>query len=129
MRMTLLLAGTLGLLAVVAGTVGAHVLEGQPPDAMRVFEIGQRYHMFHALAILGCGWLFRSPLNGPRRRLPLAAITCFALGVVLFSGSLYALALTRQEAWGVVTPFGGTLFLVGWALLILAAFTRPDHEA
>ena len=124
MRITLLLAGVCGLLAVAAGTVGAHALEGAPPDAITVFGTGQRYHMYHALAILGCGWLF----SAGRARLVSAAVTCFAAGILLFSGSLYTLALTGREWLGMITPFGGMLFLVGWALLIAAAFAQRGHH-
>ncbi|MFW6060526.1 MAG: DUF423 domain-containing protein [Phycisphaeraceae bacterium] len=126
MRITLLLAGVFGLLAVTAGTIRAHVLEGGHPDAIDLFNTGQRYHMYHALAILGCGWLFRHGGG----KLAGAAVACFALGIVLFAGSLYALALTGRGWLGAITPFGGTLFLLGWALLIIAALTnRKHHEA
>jgi uncharacterized membrane protein YgdD (TMEM256/DUF423 family) len=82
-----------------------------------VFETGVRYQMFHALAILIValalarmdGWILRG------------AGWCFTAGIILFSGSLYILALTGIRTLGAVTPFGGVAFLAGWALLVYAA--------
>jgi uncharacterized membrane protein YgdD (TMEM256/DUF423 family) len=84
---------------------------------LAVFETGVRYQMFHALAILVValalarmdGWILRG------------AGWCFTAGIILFSGSLYMLALTGIRTLGAITPFGGVLFLAGWALLVYAA--------
>ena len=84
---------------------------------LAVFETGVRYQMYHAIAILIValaaarldGWLIRT------------AGWSFALGIVLFSGSLYALALTGVTVLGAITPLGGLAFLAGWALFIIAA--------
>ncbi|MEZ5063241.1 MAG: DUF423 domain-containing protein [bacterium] len=112
----------LGFLAVAAGAFGAHALrEVLPADRLAVFETGARYQMFHALALIGVAFV-----AGKRRgqAAPLAG-WLFLLGTILFSGSLYALALTGVRAWGAVTPLGGVAWLAGWAALALAAL-RSD---
>lgn len=124
-RRTLVLAGVFGLLAVVAGTFGAHVLEGRVTGhQLDIFDTAQRYHMYHALALLGCAVLAG---RVPSKRLE-AAVSCFTSGIVLFAGSLYALALTGLDWLGMIAPVGGTLLIVGWALLIAAAFGRAADE-
>jgi uncharacterized membrane protein YgdD (TMEM256/DUF423 family) len=117
---TFLLIGALtGLLAVGIGAFGAHGLRGRlTPDMLAVFETGVRYHMYHALAILLVAALVGRMDGG--RLLP-AAGWCFAAGIAIFSGSLYALALTGVTVLGAITPIGGLAFLAGWACLIIAA--------
>ena len=125
-RMLLVLAGIFGLLAVIAGTFGAHGLEGRvTPHQLDIFDTGQRYHMYHALALLAC-----AALSAHRPSRPLAAAgACFAGGIVLFSGSLYLLSLTGIDGLGMIAPIGGTLFIIGWVLLLVAAGTRrPGDE-
>ncbi len=104
--------------AVAAGAFAAHGLRDRlEPRMLEVFETGARYQMYHALALLAVGILaMRSP-----SALTTAAGWCFFIGIVLFSGSLYALATTGLTRLGIITPFGGTLFLAGWLLLIIAA--------
>ncbi len=98
-------------LAVAAGAFGAHGLRGRlSPEMLSVFETGARYQMYHALALLAAGW---ASGRWPGRR-AVAAGWLFAAGTVLFSGSLYALALTGIRSFGAVTPAGGVCFLVGW---------------
>jgi uncharacterized membrane protein YgdD (TMEM256/DUF423 family) len=112
---TLLLLGSLfAFLAVACGAFGAHMLRGAlSADTMHVFETGVRYHMYHALGIFIAAWLLHSfQLRGAA-----AAGLFFAAGIVLFSGSLYAMALTGAQWLGIVTPFGGLCFLLGWFLL------------
>lgn len=96
---------------VALGAFGAHGLKNRlTPEALAVFETAVRYQAYHALALFavasaradGAGW-------------------CFIAGIAIFSGSLYALALTGERRLGAVTPIGGILFLVGWALLARAA--------
>ncbi len=83
---------------------------------LEVFETGARYQMYHALAIVLCGVLaVRYPAAS-------SAGWIFQLGIVLFSGSLYALSLTGVKEIGAVTPFGGVAFLVGWCWLAYAAW-------
>lgn len=117
------LFGTLGALsaalAVAAGAFAAHALRGRlAPDLLAVFETGARYQMYHALALLAAaGAAGRWPV-----RLVRAAGWLFVAGTVLFSGSLYALALSGVGTLGVITPLGGVAFLAGWACLAAAAW-------
>ena len=108
------LGGAFGFLAVAAGAFGAHGLRGRlAPDLLAVFETAARYQMYHALALLAVVLLLeRRPSPALR-----AAGWCFVTGVVLFSGSLYMLALTGTAWWGAVTPLGGLAFLAGWVTL------------
>jgi len=107
-----------GVVAVAAGAFGAHALRARlDPGMLLVFETGARYQMYHALALLAVAWaVTRWP-----GRLTEAAGWCFLAGTVLFSGSLYAMALTGRRALGVITPLGGVAFLAGWLCLALAA--------
>jgi len=106
-------------LAVAAGAFGAHGLRGRlTPEMLSVFETGARYQMYHALALLAAGW---ASARWPGAR-PAAAGWFFGVGTVLFSGSLYALALTGVRSLGAVTPAGGICLLVGWACLGSAAW-------
>ncbi len=107
------------LLAVVAGAFGAHALRARlAPDLLAVFETGARYQMYHALALLA--------VAGAATRWPGTAVNTagwlFVLGILIFSGSLYLLALTGVRAWGAVTPLGGLAFLAGWAALAWAGW-------
>jgi uncharacterized membrane protein YgdD (TMEM256/DUF423 family) len=116
------LFATLGSLsafvAVAAGAFGAHALRARvQPDLLAVFETGARYQMYHALALLAVAWaVTRWPGPWPAR-----AGWLFVAGTVLFSGSLYALALSGVRWLGAVTPLGGVAFLAGWLCLALAA--------
>ena len=103
-----------GLTAVALGAFAAHALKGKlAPDLFEVFEVGARYHMYHALALLAVGWA--------TTRWPGSAMTAagwlFVAGIVLFSGSLYALAVTGIRPLGAITPLGGVCFLAGWVAL------------
>jgi uncharacterized membrane protein YgdD (TMEM256/DUF423 family) len=111
----------LALLGVAAGAFGAHALRGQI-DAARLlaFETGVRYQLVHALALLFVG--AKAP-TAPRAGAALAG-GCFIAGIVLFSGSLCALAVTGVPAWGVVTPFGGLSLMAGWGALAFAFWPR-----
>ena len=119
MDRTFLLVGAFaGFTGVALGAFGAHGLRGRlTPEMLAVFETGVRYQMYHALALLVTA-LLAVPLGG---RLVTTAGWFFAAGIVLFSGSLYALALSGITVLGAVTPLGGLAFLVGWACLALAA--------
>ena len=109
------------LVAVAAGAFGAHGLRSRlTPDLLAVFETGARYHMYHALALLASAWaVTRWP--GPW---PVRAGWLFVVGTVVFSGSLYALALTGVRWLGAITPLGGVAFLAGWVCLLLGAIRR-----
>lgn len=113
------LGGMAGFLAVAAGAFGAHALEKRlDPRSLEVFETASRYLMFHALALVLAGLLSREGLRVA------GAGWAFLAGSVLFSGSLFGLALTGWRPLGAVTPFGGTAFLIGWGLLAWEAL-RP----
>ena len=106
-----------GGLAVAAGAFGAHMLEKQiVPRFLQAFETGVRYQLVHALALLVVGLL--ATVGGTTRALATAG-WAFLLGSILFSGSLYAMALTGVTMLGAITPLGGVGFLVGWAALAL----------
>jgi uncharacterized membrane protein YgdD (TMEM256/DUF423 family) len=120
-RLFFALGSASALIAVAAGAFGAHGLRARlTPDLLAVFETGARYQMYHALALLAVAWaLARWP--GPW---PVRAGWLFVVGTLLFSGSLYALALSGVRWLGAVTPFGGAAFLAGWLCLLLAAVRR-----
>jgi uncharacterized membrane protein YgdD (TMEM256/DUF423 family) len=110
-----------GFLAVLAGAFGAHALRARlAPEMLQAFETGARYQMFHALALLYLGMAIE---RGRRPGLR-AAGWLFTIGTVLFSGSLYALALSGVRVFGMVTPIGGVCFLLGWLALARATFSR-----
>jgi len=105
-------------IAVGTGAFAAHGLKARlAPEALAVFETGARYQMYAALGLLAAGWA--------SARWGGAAASwgggLLLAGTVLFSGSLYALALTGQRWLGAVTPLGGVAFLAGWVLLAVAA--------
>jgi uncharacterized membrane protein YgdD (TMEM256/DUF423 family) len=119
MKPWLAVAAVNGALAVMAGAFAAHGLKASlDPAALAVFETGARYHLTHAVA-MGLAAL-------AMREMPLARMSAwlFLAGIVLFSGSLYALALTGVRALGFVTPFGGLAFIIGWLVLAWAALKR-----
>lgn len=117
-RRFLLLGAFSGFLAVAAGAFGAHALrQTLPPDLLAVFETGARYQMYHALALV----LVASLRGRASERLLAVAGYLFVAGTLLFSGSLYLLALTGTRWWGAVTPVGGVCFLAGWVCLGMAA--------
>lgn len=115
-RPWLVLAGVLGLAGVALGAFGAHGLEGWLATAedgakrLEWWETGTHYHLVHALAI------GLAAIAGRSRAQSVAAIS-FAIGVLLFSGSLYAMTLGGPRMLGAVTPFGGIAFLAGWIAL------------
>jgi uncharacterized membrane protein YgdD (TMEM256/DUF423 family) len=120
MDKTFMFVGALmGGVGVAIGAFGAHGLRGRlSPEMLAVFETGVRYHMYHALAILGTAAILPR-IDG---RAVLIAGWSFTTGIVLFSGSLYALALSGVTTLGAITPLGGVAFLVGWISLAVAAF-------
>jgi uncharacterized membrane protein YgdD (TMEM256/DUF423 family) len=105
-------------LAVGLGAFAAHGLRSRvPPEALATFETGARYHMYHALALLAVAWaVTRWPGAWAS-----AAGWLFVAGTVLFSGSLYLLAVTGVRALGAITPLGGLAFILGWLALAWAA--------
>ncbi len=119
MKLFVLLAAINGFISVAAGAFAAHALREKLSDRLfEVFEIGARYQMYHALALLAVAWLVHGQVPAAR-----AAGWCFVAGIVMFSGTLYVLALTGIKVLGAVTPLGGILLLAGWALMIYGALT------
>ncbi|ATB41932.1 membrane protein [Cystobacter fuscus] len=121
MRLWLILGAASAFLSVAAGAFGAHALRTRlPPDMQTIFETGARYHMYHSLGLIAVGLLAHlrpGPLlNG--------AGWALVVGIVLFSGSLYALALSGVRVLGAITPLGGVGFLVGWVLFAIAAWRQ-----
>lgn len=132
MRPWLLLGAFNGLMAVIAGAYGAHRLAVADSGLGDVFHTGVTYQMWHALALLGVGWVVPATA-GWRRRLAMVAGAAFTAGIVLFSGSLYALALRGEVVIEGAAPAGGLLLMAGWALLAAVALMpggapRPSAE-
>lgn len=110
----LLIAAINGFIAVGAGAFGAHALKTRlAPNDLTTFEVGVRYQMYHALALVAVAVVAAMKPG----RLEQAAGIAFTLGIVLFSGSLYGLSLLEWKWLGPITPLGGGLFLAGWGLL------------
>ena len=106
------LAGLLGFTAVAAGAFGAHAVRSRlTPAMMEVYRTGALYHLVHAVAALAV------VAAGERLRRGRLILTLFAAGIVVFAGSLYALALTGTGMFGAITPLGGLLLLAAWALV------------
>jgi uncharacterized membrane protein YgdD (TMEM256/DUF423 family) len=108
---TLAVAGVLLALATACGAFGAHALKLHlPPDRLQLWETAVRYHFFQALGLIGVGLTLRGLDSGALR----AAASLIAVGVVLFSGSLYALSLGAPRVLGMLTPLGGLAWIGGW---------------
>ena len=103
------------------GAFAAHALKSTlPPDVLAAFETGVRYQMYHAFALFAAAWGFA---RWSARAFALAG-WLFVAGIVLFSGSLYLMALTGTRWLGAVTPIGGLAFLAGWLCLAWSAATK-----
>lgn len=124
-RLFLLIASFSGMTAVILGAFGAHALKQRlPANLLHSYETAVQYQFWHALALLAVVLLL---LQWPASRLLQATGWLFTLGIILFSGSLYLLSLTEVRQIGAIsvgpiTPMGGLCFIVGWFLLILAAW-------
>jgi uncharacterized membrane protein YgdD (TMEM256/DUF423 family) len=110
-------AALLAGIGVALGAFGAHSLRTRlEPRDLEIYETGVRYQMYHAFALLAVAWLLSRNVPGAAN-----AGWAFMAGTLLFSGSLYLMALTGWRWLGPVTPLGGVAFLVGWVLLALSA--------
>ncbi|GAK06955.1 DUF423 domain-containing protein [Geomicrobium sp. JCM 19038] len=108
----------LAMLAVAIGAFGAHGLEGSITDNMlENYQTGVQYHMFHSLGILVIGIVIS--MTGPSKLLQVSA-SLLVIGIVIFSGSLYVMALTGMTWLGAITPIGGVSFISGWLCLTIA---------
>jgi uncharacterized membrane protein YgdD (TMEM256/DUF423 family) len=134
METFLVLGAVFGFIGVALGAFGSHALRAKlSAERVATFETGIRYQMWHALALFAVvlidAW---RPTSGPVFYLVergtgwpvLAAGWLFVAGIVLFSGSLYVLALTGRRPWGTVTPFGGVCLLLGWGILAFAIVVK-----
>jgi uncharacterized membrane protein YgdD (TMEM256/DUF423 family) len=114
-------AAAAGFLGVAFGAFGAHALRARlSPDMLAVFETGVRYQMYHAFAMCAAAWAFARW----QRRVFVVSAGLFAAGILIFSGSLYLLALTGVRWLGAITPAGGLAFLAGWLCLAWGAARR-----
>ncbi|QDO93737.1 DUF423 domain-containing protein [Formosa sediminum] len=111
-------AALFGMLSVIFGAFGAHALKKKlTTEQLHSFEIGVKYQMYHALALLAIGLGFNTML-------PASIYWCFTIGIVLFSFSIYGLVLSdargkKIKLFGPITPLGGLLLVIGWFLLLL----------
>jgi uncharacterized membrane protein YgdD (TMEM256/DUF423 family) len=119
----LLILGSINMfLAVALGAFGAHALKASlPPDLMAVYHTGNQYHFYHALGLFAVA--VAAAGFHPSRLFALSGAFILA-GLILFSGSLYVLSLTGQRWVGMITPFGGTAFMIGWLLLAAGVWKR-----
>jgi len=116
----------LGFTGVALGAFGAHALKARlATEQLATFEVGVRYQLIHALALLAVAW---ACTRWPRKATQ-ASGWLFILGTLLFSGSLYALTLTGVRWLGLVTPIGGVALLLGWLCLLAAPWGTTDDRA
>jgi uncharacterized membrane protein YgdD (TMEM256/DUF423 family) len=107
------IAAIIAFLGVALGAFGAHSLKGllQANDTLEIWNKAVFYHLVHAVALIALTW------HGTENR---GALTCLFLGILIFSGSLYLLAVSKAGWLGAITPIGGLFFLIGWAWLALS---------
>lgn len=123
MKQFALIGSVLAFFGVAFGAFGAHALRDRiAPDMLAIFQTGVQYQMIHALALVALG------LAAPDVKWARGAGWLFVAGVVVFSGSLYALSLSGVRVLGAITPLGGVCFLTGWAVLAfgLSRSERPS---
>ncbi len=119
-KIFLAIASIFGGLSVAGGAFASHALKAKISErALEIFETGTKYQMYHALALLLVVFLLTQ--EGISKTLLNNAGISFIVGIVLFSGSLYALSLSEVKWLGIITPFGGLAFLLGWFFLLLTA--------
>lgn len=118
-------AAIAGATAVGFGAFGAHGLKDQlSPDLMAIYQTGVLYHLMHAVSLLALGlWLSTHSNKWVARSAGL-----MALGIVLFSGSLYTLAITGERCLGAITPLGGLSWLIAWSCLLFAKPSAPHTD-
>jgi len=118
------LAALFGLIAVVIGAMSTHAIDkGFSAEALQRIDTGLKYQMFHVAALFGVGILASLHRNHDAVTLKLSGLS-FIIGILLFSGSLYAYALTGNELFSKTTPFGGLSFMLGWLFLFFFSFRK-----
>ena len=126
MQLWVVVGAIFGLLGVLAGAIGTHALaDALDRDALNTFETAVRFQMYHALSLLATGLLTDRGNSGLFR----LAGAFFTAGVVLFSGSLYVLALTSTGAFGAVAPVGGVSLIAGWTALMIGAIRLKARDS
>ena len=117
MNLWIKIGGILGFLGVALGAFGAHGLKSSiTPEMLEVYKTGVFYHLIHSIVILGIGFYGKEQFNK-------AAIFLLS-GIILFSFSLYLLAITSLQFFGIITPFGGICLLIGWGLIVYEGFRK-----
>ncbi len=123
----LTLGGLFSGIAVALGAFAAHGLKAYvTPYQIEVFQTGVQYQFIHAAALIVCGILLVLSRSEKAQKYFSRAAICFIIGIFCFSGSLYALALTGIKWFGPITPMGGLLFMIGWAMFVLAAINFDE---
>jgi uncharacterized membrane protein YgdD (TMEM256/DUF423 family) len=118
-RLLFICAGVAGFMGVALGAFATHGLKtALAPDLLAAFETGVRYQMYHAFALFAAAW---ASARWQQRIFSVAGVL-FAAGIIVFSGSLYLLALSDTRWLGAVTPFGGLALLTGWLCLVVGAW-------
>ncbi|WP_139491860.1 DUF423 domain-containing protein [Brevibacillus dissolubilis] len=118
-KLFIFLGSIMGFLSVALGAFGAHGLRDRVTEKLLMnWNTGAQYHMYHAIAMVLVGILAMKLANSAQLNW---AGWSFFVGILLFSGSLYAMALTGITKLGAITPLGGLAFLIGWALVAIAA--------
>lgn len=121
-RTFFLLGAVVSGLAVAMGAFGAHALRPiLGPEYIDTYETAARYQMYHGLALLGVSWAANRWPDSPLVRW---AGWAFLAGVIIFSGSLYLMSVTKLRFLGAITPIGGVAMISGWAMLAWNAITR-----
>ena len=124
-RVFFIAGSVLAFIGVGLGAFAAHALKGTlAPDLLATFEVGVRYQMYHALALLAAGWAWTRWAG----KAAIAAGWLFVAGTMIFSGTLYAIALGAPRWLGAITPIGGVALLLGWLCLAYAAFRGTRKE-
>ncbi len=119
-KIYLMVAALNGFLAVGLGAFGAHGLRQKlSTDLLAVYQTGVQYHFYHTFALMAVALLM---LQWPHNTLLRWSALLFAIGIVVFSGSLYVLAISGIRWLGAITPLGGVAFLAGWAMLAMAVW-------
>lgn len=124
-RRIIIIAGFFGILAVALGAFGAHALKAKLTalDLLGTYQTAVQYHFYHTLALLLVGFI---SLNDTHSKFLLRSAWLFAVGIVLFSGSLYALCFTGLTIFGPVTPVGGFAFILGWLFLTIYGIKKAS---
>jgi uncharacterized membrane protein YgdD (TMEM256/DUF423 family) len=130
MRFFVYMTALIGASAVLTGAFGAHALKGTliAQGSLTVWKTAELYHLIHTPALLAACFYADAHASARARRWLSRACTCWGLGIGLFSGSLYWMAVGGPHWLGPVTPFGGLLLIAGWLCVIGAAPTRPAAD-